>query len=78
LEGRLRVGAHSDYRREWIVVTGRRPSRNDRMSSRVFQGVLAEVEVRTVKTDSKQRPLPKGAWYSVIARVVQVKIGGGR
>jgi hypothetical protein len=76
--GRFRVGAHSDYRREWALVACRRPARHDRLSTRVFTGVLADVEVRTVTHDSRQRALPDGTQYSVVARVVRLKVGPSR
>lgn len=74
--GRFHAAKHGAYRREWIAVTGRRPSRNDRLSPQVFTGVMALVEVRTVSKDREQRRLPAGAHYSVIARVVEILAGG--
>ncbi len=74
--GRFRAGRHSAYRREWITVTGRRPAR-DRLPPSAFKHVLVRVEVRTVTHDSKQRPLPVGAQYSVVSRVIEVQAGGG-
>jgi hypothetical protein len=76
-DGRLRPGRHSDYAREWVLVTGRRIARGDRLSPRVFQRVLCQVEVATVIEDARQRPIPEHARYSKIARIVQVKAGGG-
>src|SRR4029453_13266325 len=69
--GRFRAGANSDYRREWILVAGRKPSRRDRLSPRIFKEVLCAVEVETVTRDARQRSLPPGARYSRVARVVE-------
>lgn len=74
--GHLRCGRHSDYAREWVLVAGRRVARHDRLSPRVFQGVLCAVEVATVTRDDRQQPLPEGARYSKIANVLARKAGG--
>lgn len=74
---RWRVGSSSNYQREWITITNRRPTRRDRLSPSVFFGVLAEVEVSTVHSDSRQRELHPAARYSVVSRVLSVVAGGG-
>ena len=73
----FRVGGHSMYAREWTLITGRRPQRRDRLSPSAFKGVLAVVEVRTVEIDSRQKPLPLEARYSIVARILELKAGGG-
>ncbi len=52
-DGRFRVRATSDYWREWVVASGRRPSRHDRISPYVFERVLFAVEVHTVTRNSR-------------------------
>jgi hypothetical protein len=74
---RWRAGASSHYIREWTLVTGRRPSRGDPLSPAVFRGVLAEIEVRTVTSDSRQHDLAVPARYSVVARIIKILAGGG-
>ena len=76
-EGRVRAGRHSSYVREWVLVTGRRVGRHDRLSPGSFEGVLCEVEVAVVTHDARQQPLPEPARYSKVARVIQRKAGGG-
>jgi hypothetical protein len=76
--GRLRAGNSSNYRREWIFVTNRRPSRHDRLSPSVFKGVLAVVGVRSVAKNWEQAPLTDAQKYSVIDCILEVKAGGGR
>ena len=75
---RLKVGASSDYQREWIMVARRRPSRRDRLSPRVFHGAVCLVEVATVERDSHQRLLPEHARYSVVRRLIEHRACGGR
>jgi hypothetical protein len=48
------------------------------MSARVFHGIAAEVRVRTVTTDGKQRPLPSAAQYSIVDDIIAVIAGGNR
>jgi len=74
---RFLVRASSDYYREWVIATGRRPSRHDRLSPEVFERVLFAVQVHTVRLTSRQVELPVGARYSVISRVIERKAGGG-
>jgi hypothetical protein len=50
----------------------------DRLSPRIFERVLCAVEVVTVIRDAHQRPLPLGARYSRVARIVERKAGGSR
>jgi hypothetical protein len=45
---RIAAGRHSDYRREWCIATGRRPSRGDRLAPSVFARVMFKVQVKTV------------------------------
>jgi hypothetical protein len=75
-DGSLDVGRHSKYARTWALVTGRRRTRRDRMSPRVFHGIAAIVRVVTVERDYEQEPLPVAARYSVIRRIVRVEAGG--
>lgn len=76
-EGRARAGANSDYRREWVKITGRRPTRADRLSPAVFKGTLVLVTVRTVTEDFKQDALHDCSQYSIIGAVLGVVAGGG-
>ncbi len=76
--GRFQFGEHSDYMREWIKITQRRPSRHDRIAPSAFKGVMAKVVVRTVTTDREQKALPAILQYSVVAAVIGIVAGGGR
>ncbi len=74
--GRFNAAAHGDYLREWTIATGRRPTRRDRMSARVFEKVCFKVEVATVERDYRQRSLSELLKYSKIARVISRSAGG--
>lgn len=70
--GRWKPSPYGDYTREWILVTGRRAYRSDRMTPRVFIGVLVRVEVVVVTEDRLGNDLPANARYSKIARIIEV------
>ena len=74
---RFRVGLHSRYRRDWTAAANRRPARSDRLSPKIFFGILAEVEVATVTKNGEQRPLHEHARYSKVKRIVACLAGGG-
>jgi hypothetical protein len=66
-DGRMQVRTASKFYRAWTLANGnRRPSRRDRMRPDVFIGRLLRAQTRVVKTDSRNRKLPKDQWYSVI------------
>jgi hypothetical protein len=77
-ERRVLAAARGDYLREWTIVAGRRPSRRDRLSPRIFVGVLVRVEVATVTADSRQHPLIDVLQYSRITRILGRRAGGGK
>ena len=65
--GRIPVG--SRYYRAWSKVNGRMPSRNARMSPRVFLNKLYRVKTRTVKPKDGGVELPGDFHYSIIDSV---------
>jgi hypothetical protein len=69
---RVKARLGSAFLREWILTSGRRPPRSDQLSARIFEGKLFKVRVATVKHDSRQRPLPEEARYSVVAQILEV------
>lgn len=74
---RVLAPPQGDYVRDWGLLTGRRPSRHDRLSPRVFIGVACKVEVATVAEDHRQDPLADFLQYSKIARILERLAGGG-
>lgn len=71
---RILAPRYGDYRHEWVVASGRRPSRGDRMSPAVFKHVLFEVGVVTVEKNFHQRA--HHDFYSKIGRVIRRLAGG--
>jgi hypothetical protein len=70
-----RCSPHGKYAKLWSSVTGRRPSRADRLTTAVFRGRLFRVRVRTVVADHNQRSLARINQYSVVDGVVDVEAG---
>jgi hypothetical protein len=68
---RLRAPRHSDFARDYALITGKRITRWDRLSTHLLAGVLCEVEVATVTHDARQRLIPEPAQYSKIGRVIR-------
>jgi hypothetical protein len=76
--GRFVVGPHSDYCREWQIVTGQKARRLDRLAPAAFAQVCVLVMVKTVTEDRNQRPLHPTAYYSVIEYIIEVLAGGSQ
>lgn len=76
VKGRLRAPGRGDLRRDCVMVLGRKPSRHHQLSPRMFESVMAIVDVRTVERDRVQRDLHEANRYSVIGRVVEILAGG--
>lgn len=71
--GRLSIS--SKYLQQWILASGRRPARRDRLSTRVFQQKVFLATVRTVRKGSDGSVLPVSSQYSVIDRLLKVLTG---
>lgn len=73
----------SNFYRSWAIARGGPPSRNAKMSARVFSGKLFRVLASTVKPkhrltgdDGKTRPgpfLPESFWYSKVACLLSLE-----
>jgi len=77
-KNRFQAPRCGDYLREWTLVTERRLTRHARPSPRVFVGALVSVQVVTVETDRKHRPLPRHARYSKVGHLLKHLAGGGQ
>ena len=64
-----RASRRGKYLKEWVRANGGPPKRGDRLSSRVFTGRMARVEVGD--TDPEKSPVP----YSVVRRIVSWETG---
>jgi len=57
--------AGSKFYQCWVIASGRRPARNDRMSLDVFRNHIFTVGVTTVKPKSPDgTDVPEALWYS--------------
>jgi hypothetical protein len=65
----------SKFLRMWILATGRRPDRFDRLSAEVFKGKVFRASIRTVTGNSKQKPLSELQKYSVIDELLELLAG---
>ncbi len=68
-KGRVSAPKHSDLVRELSAVLGQRV-RHDRISVASIANIIVDVEVSTVKRDSRPQPLDPVNQYSVISRVM--------
>jgi hypothetical protein len=70
---RIRPG--SKYYKTWAMVNGwRRPSRNAKMSPRLFLNKVYRVKTRTVRPKHNDREMPGGK-YSVVDSILEVLTG---
>lgn len=72
--GRFKLRHSHELYRQFVKLSGAR-ERPDRISLRRLKHCLLNVSVRTVTTDSRQRPLPPALRYSVIDDLVSVEAG---
>jgi len=79
-KGRLHASPATDFYREWVLITGRRPTRRGRLAASALVNVMVEVRVETVTQAAprggRRRPLPEGAHYSVVREILSVIAGG--
>lgn len=66
----------TDLYKTLVLLHGRRVSKKTRLSLKLFQDKLFEVEVRTVSLDRNQHPLAEHQKYSVIDRIITIATGG--
>ena len=72
--GGFTLNKRSDLLLMLVKVLGLNP-RRDRPSLQPLKGKLLRIRSRTVKTGSKQQPLPESLWYSVVDDVLNVAAG---
>ena len=72
--GRIKQG--SKYYKTWVMVNDwNPPSRNAKMSPRLFLKKVFKVKTRTVKPEHNKKPMPDSFWYSVVDEIVEVVAG---
>ncbi len=73
-DGRIKTG--SKYYKTWCMVNGwQRPSRNTKMSPRLFKNKIYAVKTRTVKPEHNGEPMPEQFRYSIIDKILKVNAG---
>ena len=69
--GRIKTG--SKYYKTWVMVNKwQKPSRNAKMSPRLFKGKIYNVKTRTVKPQHNGKEMPQQFWYSVVDEILDV------
>jgi len=68
---RIRQG--SKYFKTWVMVNNwQKPSRNAKMSPRLFLNKIYRIKTRTVKPTHNGKEMPKEFWYSVVDEILEV------
>jgi hypothetical protein len=67
--------ASSKYWKTWVFVANRRPTRADRMTTRIFRGRVFRVRMRIVCKSADQRERTPAQQYSVVDEILEVKTG---
>jgi hypothetical protein len=69
--GKIKTG--SKYYKTWCMVNNwQRPSRNSKMSPRLFLNKIYKVKTRTVKPQYNGERMPDDFWYSVVDEILKV------
>ena len=72
----FRVKSGSKYYKTWVMVNGwMRPSKNARMSPRLFLNKIFKIKTRVVKPKHHDKLMPETFWYSVVDEIIQVIAG---
>jgi hypothetical protein len=73
-DGKLKLG--SKYYKTWVMVNSwQKPTRNAKMSPRIFLNKAYIVNVKTVKPQHNGAIMPKDFHYSVIEQILRVNMG---
>ncbi|BBO72074.1 hypothetical protein DSCA_60040 [Desulfosarcina alkanivorans] len=66
----------SKYFKTWCMVNHwNLPSRNAKLSPRLFSNKIYKVKTRTVKPEHNKKQMPEPFWYSVVDEIVEVVAG---
>lgn len=69
--GKIKTG--SKYYKTWCMVNNwQKPSRNAKMSPRLFLNRIYEFKTRTVKPLHNGKEMPQDFWYSVVDELLEV------
>jgi hypothetical protein len=68
---RIRQG--SKYYKTWVMVNDwKKPTRNAKMSPRLFKNKIFKIKTRTVKPMHNRKEMPQHFWYSVVDEIIEV------
>jgi len=68
-----RIKSGSKYYKTWVMVNQwRKPSRNTKMSPRLFLNHVYRIKTRTVKPKHNDQPMPEAFRYSVVDEILEV------
>ncbi len=72
--GKIPMG--SKYYKTWCMVNNwQKPSRNAKMSPRLFLNKIYKIKTRTVKPKYNGKEMPDNFWYSVVDEINEVMAG---
>ena len=73
-EKKIRMG--SKYYKTWCMVNGwKKPSKNAKMSPRIFKNKIYKIKTRPVKPKHHGKEMPEDFWYSVVDEIIEVVTG---
>ena len=73
-DGKIKTG--SKYYKTWCMVNGwRKPSRNAKLSPRIFLNKIYKIKTRTSKPKHNDKEMPQDFWYSVVDETLEVTAG---
>ena len=68
-----KVSCGSKYYKTYVMVNGwTKPSRNAKLSPRLFKDKIFKVRTRTVQPQHAGKPMPEQFWYSVVDDILEV------
>ena len=72
--GKIKTG--TKYYKTWCMVNGwQKPSRNAKMSPRLFVNKIFTIKTRTVKPLHDKKEMPEPFWYSIVDEIKSVNAG---
>jgi hypothetical protein len=76
LPDKKKIRTGSKYYKTWCMVNGwKRPSKNAKMSPRIFKNKIYKIKTRTVRPKHHGKEMPEEFWYSVVDEIVEVVVG---
>ena len=70
-----KIKSGSKYYKNWVMVNGwSKPSKNAKMSPRIFKNKIYEIRTRTTKPKHNGKEMPENFWYSVVDEILEVSV----